>query len=78
MIAAFDKATRLGLEEEAKGAQLDWLTEAFYTLGDQYSLIHDLSGQKRAWQQYVGRHPKDPTRYKTAEEALATTLKSVP
>ncbi len=78
MIAAFDKATRLGVEEEAKGAQLDWLTEAFYTLGDQYMLVHDLSGAKRAWQQYVDRHPKDQTRYKTAVDALATTLKSVP
>jgi tetratricopeptide (TPR) repeat protein len=78
MIDAFEKATRLGLEEEAKGAQLDWLTEAFYTLGDQYMLVHNLSGAKHAWQQYIGRHPKDQTRYKTAYEALATTLKSVP
>jgi tetratricopeptide (TPR) repeat protein len=78
MVAAFEKATRLGLEEEAKGAKLDWLTEAFYTLGDQYQLLHDLSGQKRAWQTYIGRHPKDQTRYTTAQNALATTLKSVP
>jgi tetratricopeptide (TPR) repeat protein len=78
MLAAFEKATRLGLEEEAKGAQLDWLTEAFYTLGDEYMLVHDLSGAKHAWQTYVDRHPKDQTRYTTAQNALATTLKSVP
>lgn len=78
MIVAFDKATRLGLEEEAKGDHLDWLTDAFYTLGDQYMLVHDLSGAKRAWQTFVGRHPKDQTRLTTAQNALATSLKSVP
>jgi tetratricopeptide (TPR) repeat protein len=78
MLAAFEKATRLGLEEEGRGEQLDWLTEAFYTLGDEYMLVHDLSGAKHAWQTYVGRHPKDVTRLTTAQNALATTLKSVP
>ena len=61
-----------------RAARTDWLTDAFYTLGDQDMLVHDLSGAKRAWQHYVDRHPKDQTRYTTAYNALATTLKSVP
>ncbi|MBV8760239.1 MAG: tetratricopeptide repeat protein [Deltaproteobacteria bacterium] len=78
VVGALDKATRLAVEEEAKGRPIDWLTEAFYTLGDQYQLLHDESGQKRAWQKYVDRHPKDQAHYTTAQQALATTLKSVP
>jgi tetratricopeptide (TPR) repeat protein len=78
MIDALDRATRLGVEEEAKGAQLDWLTEAFYTLGDQYMLVHNESAAKRAWSTYVARRPKDVTHLETATNALQTTLKSVP
>jgi tetratricopeptide (TPR) repeat protein len=78
MIDAFEKATKLGLEDEAQGKTVDWLTEAFYTLGDEYMLIHNFSGAKRAWQTYVERHPKDQTRYTTAINALQTTLKSAP
>jgi tetratricopeptide (TPR) repeat protein len=81
MIDALDKATRLGLEEEAQGKNLDWLTEAFYTLGDQYMLVHNLSGAKKAWRTYVDRsqaHPKDQARYTTAVNQLNTTLSSVP
>ena len=78
MIDALDKATRLGTEEEAQGKTLDWLTEAFYTLGDQYMLVHNESGAKRAWQKYVDRKPKDQAHYRTATEALATSLKSAP
>jgi tetratricopeptide (TPR) repeat protein len=78
MIDALARATKLGVDDENQGKTVDWLTEAFYTLGDQYSLVHDLSGQKRAWQTYVDRKPKDQTRYTTALNALQTTLKSVP
>ena len=81
MIDALAKATKLGLEDENQGKTVDWLTEAFYTLGDQYMLVHNLSGAKKAWQTYVDRsqaHPKDQARYTTAVNALNTTLKSVP
>ncbi len=77
VIEALEKATRLGAEEEAKGTQLDWLTEAYYTLGDQYQLIHNESGQKAAWQRYMDRHPKDQQHITTVTQALSTTLKSV-
>jgi len=78
VIHALENATRLGAEDESAGKQVDWLTDAYYTLGDQDSLVHDESGQKRAWQKFVDRHPKDQSRYTTAVNALNTTLKSVP
>ena len=75
--ATLDKATRLGADDEAQGKTIDWLTEAYYTLGDQYMLVHNESAAKRAWQTYVERHPKDTTHLQTVETALSTTLKSV-
>jgi len=79
MVDALEKATRLGVKEEATtGKTIDWLTDAFYTLGDQYQLVHNESGQKHAWQKYVDRKPKDQARYTEVMNALATSLKSVP
>jgi predicted Zn-dependent protease len=78
MIDALEKATRLGLEDEAKGnTPPDWLTEAFYTLGDQYMLVHNESGAKRAWMKYVDRKPRDQAHLSQATTALNTTLSSV-
>ncbi|HEX4453837.1 MAG TPA: tetratricopeptide repeat protein [Kofleriaceae bacterium] len=68
-------ATRLGLEEEKAGATLDWLTDAFYTLGELHEMAHDDAAARSAWQHFVDRNPKPSAELTEAKRALNGELR---
>ena len=72
------RATRLGAEVEKKtGKRLDWLTEAYYQLGNLYQLpaLYNVPAARDAWSKYVSRDPPHDARLKAVQQALVTTLR---
>jgi tetratricopeptide (TPR) repeat protein len=77
-VKAWDSATKLAAEvEKQTGKPVEWLTEAYYQLGNDIEITHtDCHGQRDAWEHYVSRNPKPGARLDGARRALATSLKT--
>ncbi len=77
MQSALREATRLGAAEELhNGGKLEWLTEAWYKLGDIEHKLGNGPGAKRAWEAYVGRNPPGGARLRDVKNTLATELRN--
>ncbi len=71
-LQAYTEATRLGTEEEKQGGKkLDWLTDAWYRLGDLQQSSNE-AGTRHAWEMYVGRNPEPGVRLNAAKYWLKT------
>ena len=66
------EAVRLGKEKEkALGIQIPWLTESLYFLGRVESDRRNVGGAKRAWEDFLGRNPPNPTQVDEVKRYLA-------
>jgi tetratricopeptide (TPR) repeat protein len=77
-VKAWTDATKLAAEREKQsGKQVEWLTDAYYQLGNDIPLARgDCHAQREAWERYVSRNPPPSARLDEARRALATSLKS--
>ena len=71
------EATRLGRDKETKtAAKVDWLTDAWYRLGQTEYDLHNYPAARTAYEAFVGRNPPADQRLKEARQKLTTELKS--
>ena len=69
---ALTEAVRLGKEKEkALSIQVPWLTESLYFLGRVESDRRNVGGAKRAWEDFLGRNPPNPTQVDEVKRYLA-------
>ncbi|MBP9087969.1 MAG: tetratricopeptide repeat protein [Kofleriaceae bacterium] len=69
---ALTEAVRLGKEKEkALNIQVPWLTESLYFLGRVESDRRNVGGAKRAWEDFLGRNPPNPTQVDEVKRYLA-------
>jgi tetratricopeptide (TPR) repeat protein len=70
------QATHLAQEQETKaGAHVDWLTDAYYLLGQVEYLAHDWPAAKQAYQSFLGRNPPPGPQKSEAQQELNGELK---
>ena len=72
---ALEQATRLGAEEEKAGTKLDWLTEAYYQLGQVQYMEHNAAAARAAYQHYVDRSPPAGAQLNEAHRLLNGELR---
>jgi predicted Zn-dependent protease len=72
---ALEQATRLGAEEEKAGTKLDWLTEAYYQLGEVQHIAHNDVAARAAYQHYVDRSPPAGAQLNEARRLLSGELR---
>ncbi|MFT3695221.1 MAG: tetratricopeptide repeat protein [Kofleriaceae bacterium] len=69
-------ATELGAEKETKsGTKIDWLTDAYYSLGQIEYGLHNMGASKKAYESFVGRNPPAGVKLKEANRLLSTELR---
>lgn len=75
--AALQQATRLARDKETtQGTKVEWLTEAWYRLGETLLGLHNDSAAKAAYEMYVGRNPPPGAQLSEARRLLSSTLRS--
>ncbi|HEY5946234.1 MAG TPA: tetratricopeptide repeat protein, partial [Kofleriaceae bacterium] len=75
-VRAWENALRLGEEiEKQTGKAPEWLTETYYDLGDLFERLSSFPAQKRVFQRYLDRNPKNATHKTAVQQALLTRLK---
>jgi predicted Zn-dependent protease len=72
---ALEQATRLGAEEEKAGTKVDWLTEAYYRLGEVEYIAHNAVAARAAYQHYVERGPQQGAQLNEARRLLNGELR---
>lgn len=74
---ALREATHLGSEKETKeGVKIDWLTDAFYSLGQTEQLMHNNGAAKAAYEKFLSRNPTNQVRVTEARHQLTTELRN--
>jgi tetratricopeptide (TPR) repeat protein len=75
--SALREATHLGRDKETKsGTKVDWLSEAWYRLGETEYGLHNYPAAKSAFESYVGRNPPTGQQLTEARRLLNSELKS--
>ncbi len=70
------RATRLAQEQQTKtGAKFEWLTDAYYMLGQTEYGLHNYPAAKAAYQQYIEHAPPGGTKYNEAKHLLSGELR---
>jgi predicted Zn-dependent protease len=73
---ALARATRLASEAETKtGAKFDWLTDAYYMLGQTEYGMHNYPAAKSAYTSFINRAPAGGTKYNEAKHLLSGELR---
>ncbi len=73
---ALREATRLGAAKETKqGIKVDWLTDAYYRLGQTEYGLHNFPAAKAAYESFVGRNPPSGPQLREARQLLAGELR---
>jgi tetratricopeptide (TPR) repeat protein len=73
---ALQQATRLARDKEtSQGVKVEWLTEAWYRLGEIQLGLHNDAAAKAAYEMYVGRNPTPGAQLSEARRLLSTTLR---
>ncbi|HTR55550.1 MAG TPA: tetratricopeptide repeat protein [Kofleriaceae bacterium] len=72
----YEKATVLGLADEKKGLNVDWLTDAYYWAGRVHMDMHDERGATRPWRLYMQHNPPANAHTDEVRSSLGTTLRN--
>lgn len=73
---ALNQATRLARDKEtSQGTKIEWLSEAWYRLGQIELGLHNDAAAKAAYEMYVGRNPPAGAQLSEARRLLSTTLR---
>ena len=60
----------------AEGVKIDWLTDAYYSLGQMEQLMHNNGAAKAAYEKFLSRNPTNATRVGEAKHLLSTELRA--
>lgn len=73
---ALRQATRLAREKETtEGTKIEWLTEAWYRLGETELGLHNDAAARAAYETYIGRNPPAGAQLTEARRLLSSSLR---